>query len=430
MPVALQPIPLGARVPTEAEWQEFAARFRRVVASPLNVPPFATAYVLHSRRPSKMPLLMACAASHRYGDAAEAAVQSTDDAPARLGRVVHEVLGQFITTGDYQACYNRAASSTIWANVPGEDARYLFREGVRLLREVQQYFPSPENGTLLEGTDFPGTDDVHCVGEDYLAVGDWKTGWGMQDAFHQIMAYLYLLRLKYPGRLRFYGFVWYCRHDYTQRIETDNEGLDRWYDEYQQQLAMADDIRYQAYRINPHCENCPRLLFCPAIKAAAAAFQQSGYSSAGPIVRDPHSTTLLGNLQHTRNAVKAFKRMVATVEATTEALVDAAGGRLVLPDQSTLTRRVSWRKGYVTERALPVLAEIFGPATAGSIAKITTAAIKRAIVQQFPGRPVSAILSSIMDRLAAADAITEYPVTHISSMREGVDDATAQNGDE
>jgi len=373
---------------------------------------------LLDRRPSRLPLFMACPGSHRIS--LTVPVQSTADDAARLGRAVHVCMAHWIGGMSYEDALHRAATANLWAGVPADDARYLFREGVRMYQSTSQYFPAPENGVEIIGTEYKGTDDVHCIGEDFLAVGDWKFGWGLHDWRHQVMGYLDLLDQKYPGRSRLYGFVWAARHDHIQRIQINQEGLQTWRAEYQEAKAVAESGT-AVYRINEHCENCSQLHGCPAIFQAAAGVGRFGGYQPGQ--------NLLRNVQQARYATKAIRRACDAVDAATVALVDNAGGMLALPDGVTLERRLMWRKGYLTSKAIPVLREIFGPGIEDDIARITTAGIRRAIEQRFPDRPVQAVLASVMERLALADALTEYPTTSIRTLTQGADDATQDSGD-
>lgn len=369
-------------------------------------------------RPSSIPLLMACPASHAdYSGTLQ--VDLNEDGPALLGTTVHALHAIYIGGQEAEA-FELSTRAAHWSgmNLNADEVSFLFREGVRLYQKVKDKFPLPQNGWLLRCEDFEGTPDVLHIDTDWAAVLDFKNGWGRALAYDQIMAYLWLIRCNFPGKQRYYAFILHNRHDLIERYQIDDAGLVAWHERYKAAEAQSQQPQGLQYRLNRHCENCRRLLECPAIKASAAALAMIDVDAQA--IRDPHgNNSLLVNLHYTRNALKAIERIKQTVDNTLDAMLEQMG-TVTFPGGKSMTRKVRWKKTYDTVQALPVLRQILGQHSAG-IARINTAAIKRACEAAAPDR-WRQLLSHCLEQLAQAGALNEHPETYRSEGEE--DDAT------
>lgn len=365
-------------------------------------------------RPSSLPMYMACRQSHLQVPG-EPRVELTGDEPAELGTAVHILMDHYHRGASYEECMRRAVMVQDWhrTSVNPEDAAYLFQQGVKMFEEERHtYQYRPEPGFLLACEDFEGTPDVYAVSDTTIKVGDYKSGWGMTPAYDQVMGYLWLLNQAYPGRERFQGDIYYLRHDRVERIDKTHIGLLAWHAGY---LAKINDVNY---RITEHCQNCKRVLSCPAIKAAASSLALMRTTLGGPMLRNPADDSLLASLQYTIDAAKAVKRVCDAVDTTKEAIVEQSGGQLTLPDGRELRRTIRYRKEFNAALAVPVLQELLGTQAVEEICKLSVASITRAVKRFMPGRPVRPIMRSIMERLANADAVQEVPYTVIRQQDE------------
>lgn len=365
-------------------------------------------------RPSSLPLFMACPMSHKLNSPQ---IRITEDDAAHLGRAVHELINHYLSgrRGDFNECLGMATRASQWCGqqVDDDDCRYLFQQfGVMWQDARHAYQFRPEPGTLLSlpyeghagapGYFLEGTPDVFAVSNDTITVGDFKSGWGLDDYYHQIMAYLYLLAQKYPGRDWFVGYVYHLRHEKTVKYVKTYAALRQWFEEFQENILNGN-----TYRIGPHCQNCTQVLNCSAINRATRSLCGPQLHQADRI----HTYDLShSNLQQSMNVAKAARNMIRAVDHARDAIVEASGGMVIFRDGRSIRRVPQWRKAFDPVRAMPVLSSVFGMEEAAKFFKVTHKGLLEAAKRKFPHEPARQIVRAVMERLLAADAVTEYPV--------------------
>jgi len=356
-------------------------------------------------RPSSNQLFMNCAMSHRQ---TSTQVRLHDDGLAHLGRAVHTIcVNHHIGDGkSFAECLQLARTVGEWygeAEVCPEDCSYLVGQFFRMWPETRgQYQYRPEPGYVMDDMEpefyLAGEPDIFAVSADAIVCGDIKTGWAMQDAYHQIMSYLWILRKRFSGRNRYIGYIYHLRHEKTIKIVKTDQALVEWHDGY-----VIRCRQNESYHVGDHCTYCKHVMHCQAIKDAVNF-----------LIDDPH-TIINENLGYALELARTAKVAIGAVENAKQAMVRASGGLLNLGDGREIRETTQWRKVYDVAVAWPVLVSLFGQEATARMFRLTTKALTEAIKQRYPHDPVNQIMRSVMERLANAGAITEMPTTIIRS---------------
>lgn len=361
-------------------------------------------------RASSLPRIMSCSASRI---APELRIESDGD-PAKMGRIVHEMIAQYVGDGNeptdestlvLMAKEGLGRKVKNWKCENLEECKILYYSARKIwAREFEGAVDlvSVEKQLSIElpgGFTLRGTSDIICKAETggLLIAVDWKSGWLTEKDFDdQLKAYLLLASTVHPEILENGGIIITCfiRDMRTDTLVMSGDELKAWVDRLGR--ALTGKIFY-----NPNFENCrycKRFLECEARNAyesnAVEAFSGDDFPQAIPTYYDKYKTA--------EAACKKFKDALKVHVAEF--------GAQDLPDGRELAIRETTYKTIMPDvvaiaRALDMPVEaiqdkIFKPRV------IDKAAVEQLAIDSAPRGGIGKAKKEIMYRLEAEGAVS------------------------
>jgi len=235
--------------------------------------------------------------------------------------------------------------------------------------------------------------------DDELAqmfVIDWKTGWGSDEHPNQLRGYalgaLHNFGMPSSGYIRTVE-AWLPLNERRVADYTEDDLL-----RFQSTVEVALSKVGSKVQPGPGCRYCPRRLICEDrqryMRSGTAALTE--VHSNKPITREQLGE-LYDKYKLVTDAVKLYEKMLD------EEL--AEGGDIPLPGGRRLTRSEQKREKIIGKKALPVIAEYFGPAMVPEIVTTSKAAIERAAKEVMPKGKAAGMVRKVNEALRQAEAV-------------------------
>lgn len=345
-----------------------------------------------SVRCSSLPLVSACSAA-RVDDGL--AIEGPRG-PADLGTAFHEIMRDVVDGRETDVDAVAAAAQVdrrelwglvAWASSLWDDRLAAWFPGARTELELA--------GTLGGRVVLTGHLDVGAVVGAEARVLDWKTGRRDADPGQQLRGYAWLMLQTSPELERATVVKLDVRHRYADVRTYSREELAAWAG------WMADHLADDCFRPGPHCGLCPRASACPAhwanVRAGIASFDMLDAAVATGSVASLTAENLASAVETARAVAKLAERFVDAARA----VVVAEGGKL-----GRLRVIEQEERPIDAARAWPVLLDTLGLDTLLSCASVSKTKVLDAVRAAAGRGGKKQAAADLMERLAAAEAVT------------------------
>ena len=308
---------------------------------------------------------------------------------AERGTRVHKAIETYISTG----------------NIPtfeagDDDDRMLFYTAKNLWdNKLLPYFPTPdteiEMKADIEGEiQLTGHADVVQFGEDFVAILDWKTGFVERQHRGQMLAYG-LLAAEHYKKERAIVSIAHLRSGKLITREYSRAELKEYADKLIEQSIFRGE-----YTAGEHCGFCANRLDCIArrnlVKAAVADISETG--------ADVKALVESGRLDSVFEAAKMLERSISTFLSAVKEHVANTGGALET-DRSVYVLETVERKSINTEKATPIVKQLFTPEEIQGFLKIDKTALEKTAMDKAERGEKTAAKKEILEILEKAGAL-------------------------
>lgn len=256
---------------------------------------------------------------------------------------------------------------------PNKDTEILFRCGVKMWRELSQYFPDPmveqELSAKYEHVSLTGHADVVSFvfngDQSEVRVLDWKSGRIKTEHRDQLLSYALMVADAFSADSATITTAWLRYLEYTTERFTKLE-----FDEERSRLLR--DLRHDGpYRTGDHCKWCARRHECPAHRQlmTTAASDIAGHPDINlRAIEGDKLGDLLAKLNQVESDAKAIRDGIRN-EIMAAGPLDIGGGRV-------LKLREEQRREVDAQQAIKALRDVYGDKVL-DYASITCGAIDR-----------------------------------------------------
>lgn len=355
-------------------------------------------------RCSSLPLALTCPASQ-----VPPAIQTEgDDAAARLGSAVHQLLADAIESGgllDWQF----ALAAARW-RVEESDLTPLAWAGWRCWLRLAEQFPDPSVEVALRaerlGWELTGHADVISATDSDVRLLDWKSGREDSDYDDQLRGYALLALEQRPAVDRAYVAVVRLREQQVDGRWYNRAELDAWWQGCVKSLERRD-----LYRTGSHCGYCRRNRECGAHSAAAA-------QAIGALLNHDDPTLDMASAAGVAlDRVKLVEKVCETARANIAALVVRMGGRLATSDGRELVMTEQARRVIDPKLGLPILREVLAPDQIADCLTISKTKVEAAVGDNAPRGQKGQARQALIDRLDEAGALLTTTIKRLECRR-------------
>lgn len=234
--------------------------------------------MVHKLRSSKMDAMFACPASVLCSDETLMRIEPWDDGPARLGRAIHEMAGQYSVHGEYSI--DDAVVKHDLDESQREEAVILMAFVRRQWGLLEPYFktPLPERSVIgpeltVGGKTYQVTGTIDLVSPTEKENGaiflDWKSGRLDSGYREQMNCYAYLLwcHMGRPETCNIKGVVIPLRQQCRRVYEWNPGDLEAWEHELVHNVLPNAD----SFHVGKACTYCSLNVSCPARQRYSAS---------------------------------------------------------------------------------------------------------------------------------------------------------------
>ncbi len=383
-------------------------------------------------RCSSLPIVCRCPAATVVPDL----TIEGDDAPARLGSAVHEVMPIWIVNNFADETQAIIAAGK-WGCDPNEVVR-LSWQGWAAWQKLKQHFPAPECERSLELTTtlscesclapevcwcgkparqvrLTGHPDITSVTEDGSAVYilDHKTGWRDGDHLAQMRGYGLLGLTAAPTAVKVFVGILRVREGTVEWLSFDRVSLFLWWSRVVESFAETD-----SYRAGPHCAYCPRAHECPA-RGQLLSNAVTTIGSTALTLHNDGPKMMARKLADVLDRVKLIEGACDLAKEQIKAEVARRGGRVDAGDGRELVLVPNRRRELDAAKAWQVLTEfpqekddaeafpVYALSDLLTIIGIGVGDLEKLIMADAPRGQKTKVLKKVMTRLAEAGAVIE-----------------------
>jgi len=355
-----------------------------------------------SIRCSSAPLLILCPRSQEPGLRID-----NDRQESRLGSAAHEGVMIYERDGEIPRAVELAQKYGV---DDVDELGFMLAFARQASDAMRDSFPKPllEQSfaiQLAHDVELTGTLDKLQVGDNHVAVDDYKSGRRHRDYYAQLLAYALLSTTVFEKPRWSVTLSWL-----RDRINDTRSGGVAELRDFKEKLVTAARTRETAaYRINEGCDFCPRAANCPArhqlVRQSINDLTGLGdvdFPAIAPKLRDIYT-----GLRCVEKACEDFRRQH-------KAFIEANGGKQALPDGGSVEFSESEKRKVLPLLAWPVLAPMLSDAEIAGAMKLSLPDLMDAVAAQAPPRGKGKAKQELVNRLDAVGAIertTEKRIT-------------------